>query len=135
MATLGNFKWVIDAKTDQPDAAADFLGWALAGDPELLVPFFVETQFTKAPARPDVAKAVQADPRAADAPWSVVVSEKIAPASIVSPSYPWDVLLAMGVAIEKGMNGVAPKDALSEANTTIETIIDREQLGGKAPQK
>lgn len=133
VATLGNFKWVIDAKTDQPEGAADFLSWCLAGDVENLVPFFVGTQFTKAPARPDVAEAVQQAPEAADAPWSTVVSEEIAPASITVPSYPWDVLLAMGKALEKGMNGEDPAAALAEANTEIQKVIDREELAGKAP--
>lgn len=134
VSTLGNFKWVIDAKTDQPEAAADFVSWCLAGDVENLVPFFVGTQFTKAPARPDVADAVQEDPAAADATWSAVVSDEIAPASIESPSYPWDVSLAMGVALEKGMNGEDPAKVLEEANSAIQRIIDREELAGKAPK-
>ncbi|MGO1354033.1 MAG: ABC transporter substrate-binding protein [Brachybacterium tyrofermentans] len=134
VATLGNFKWVIDAKTDQPDGAADFLSWCLAGDVANLVPFFVGTQFTKAPARPDVADAVQAAPEAADAPWSAVVSEDIAPASVPTPSYPWDILLAMGKALEKGMNGEDPAKALSGANGEIQKVIDREELAGKAPR-
>ena len=133
VSTLGNFKWVIDAKTDQPEAAADFVSWCLAGDVENLVPFFVGTQFTKAPARPDVADAVQQDPAAADATWSAVVSDEIAPASIESPSYPWDVSLAMGVALEKGMNGEDPAQVLEEANAAIQRIIEREELAGKAP--
>lgn len=134
VATLGNFKWVIDAKTEQPEAAADFVSWCLAGDVENLVPFFVGTQFTKAPARPSVADAVQAAPEADDAPWSAVVSEDIAPASISNPSYPWDILLAMGKALEKGMNGEDPAAALKAAGTEIQKVIDREELAGKAPQ-
>jgi multiple sugar transport system substrate-binding protein len=61
------------------------------------------------------------------------VSEDIAPASITVPSYPWDVLLAMGKALEKGMNGEEPAAALAEANTEIQKVIDREELAGKAP--
>lgn len=134
VATLGNFKWVIDAKTEQPEAAADFLSWCVAGDVQNLVPFFVGTQFTKAPARPDVAKLVQQAPEAAKAPWSAVVTDQIAPASIRSPAYPSDVMLAMGKALEKGMNGEDPGVALDAANTEIQRVIDREQLAGKAPQ-
>lgn len=134
VATLGNFKWVIDAKSKEPEAAADFISWALAGDVENLVPFFVGTQFTKAPARPDVAEAVQKDPKAKDASWSRVVTEEIAPHSELSPSYPWDIMLAMGTALEKGMTGGDPKAALKQANTTIQKVIDREKLAGKAPK-
>ncbi|MBN8882054.1 MAG: extracellular solute-binding protein, partial [Salana multivorans] len=39
--TLGNFQWVIDGKAKNPEAAAAFMEWVLAGDPEVLVPFFV----------------------------------------------------------------------------------------------
>ncbi|WP_197510869.1 ABC transporter substrate-binding protein [Tessaracoccus coleopterorum] len=66
--TLGNFKWVIDAKTKNGQAAGDFLSWAIAGDPANLVPFFVETQFTKVSVRKSVQDAVAADQKAADAP-------------------------------------------------------------------
>lgn len=135
VATLGNFKWVIDAKTSEPEAAADFVSWCLAGDVANLTPFFVGTQFTKAPARPDVAEAVQQDPKAKEAPWSRVVTEQIAPHSELSPSYPWDVMLAMGVALEKGMNGEDPTAVLAEANKKIQTVIDRNDLAGKAPKE
>lgn len=134
VATLGNFKWVVDAKTDQPEAAADFVSWCLADDAARLVPFFVGTQFTKAPARPDVADEVQKAPEAKKAPWSTVVSEDIAPASLTVPSYPWDILLAMGKAIEKGMTGTDPTKALTAANSEIQKVIDREDLSGKAPK-
>lgn len=132
--TLGNFKWVVDAKTQNAEAAGKFVAWALAGDPELLVPFFVKTQFTKAPVRESVADAVANSPEAADAPWSDVVSRDIAPTAIPEPQYPWDVSLAVGTAMEAGMVGQqSPEDALKEATSAIQTVIDRESLPEKAP--
>lgn len=133
--TLGNFKWVIDAKTKNADAAGEFLGWCLAGDPELLVPFFVKTQFTKAPVRESVAQAVAKAPEAKEAPWSDVVTKDIAPMAIPEPKYPWDVSLAVGTAMESGMVGQkSPEDALKEATSAIQKVIDRESLPEKAPK-
>ena len=97
--TLGNFKWVIDAKSKNAQAAGDFLSWAIAGDPANVVPFFVDTQFTKVPVRQSVQDAVAKDEKAADAPWSEIVTNEIAPTAIPEPTYPWDVSLAVGTAM------------------------------------
>ena len=134
-STLGNFRWVIDAKSKNPQAAADFLTWALAGDPELLVPFFVNTQFTKVPVRTDVQDAVSADPKAADAPWSPIVMNDIVPTAIPEPTYPWDVSLAVGTAMESVMKGAASTDdAIKTAEDAINTVIQRDDLPSKAPK-
>ena len=134
--TMGNFTWVVDAKSKNPDAAGEFLSWAIAGDPENLVPFFVDTQFTKAPVRQSVQDAVAADPAAADAPWSSIITEDIAPNAIPEPTYPWDVSLAVGTAFESVMKGSASPDAaIDTADKAIQTVIDREGLADKAPSQ
>nr|WP_314844492.1 extracellular solute-binding protein [uncultured Microbacterium sp.] len=133
--TLGNFKWVVDAKSKNPDAAGEFLSWAIAGDPENVVPFFVDTQFTKVPVRQSVQDAVAATDGAADAPWSSVIVDDIAPSAIPEPRYPWDVSLAVGTAMESVMKGSAsPDDAIKTANDAIKTVIDRDGLADKAPK-
>lgn len=132
--TLGNFKWVIDAKSKNPEAAGAFLEWALAGDPANLVPFFVDTQFTKVPVRQSVQDAVADDDAAADAPWSKVVIDEIAPTAIPEPRYPWDVSLAVGTAMETVMKGAASPDAaIATAEKAIQTVITRDKLADKAP--
>lgn len=132
--TMGNFKWVIDAKAKNAEAAGAFLEWALAGAPENLVPFFVDTQFTKVPVRQSVQDAVANDAGAADAPWSKVVMEEIAPTAIPEPMYPWDVSLAVGTAMESVMKGAATPDAaIATAEKAIQTVIDRDKLAEKAP--
>lgn len=129
VSTVGNFKWVIDAKSQHPEAAAKFIEYTLAGDAEVLEPFFVNTKFTKAPARQDVADLVNSHPEAADAPWGEIVTEQVVPYTISEPLHPWDVNLAVGLAIQKGMMGESsPEDALAEAAETISTIIEREDL-------
>lgn len=132
--TLGNFKWVVDAKSKNAEAAGTFLEWAIGGDPENVVPFFVGTQFTKAPVRESVTEAVAADPAAKDAPWSTVITEDIAPTAIPEPTYPWDVSLAVGTAMESVMKGAAsPDDAIKTAEAEIQKVIQREGLPEKAP--
>lgn len=66
--TLGNFKWVVDAKTKKADAAGEFLAWAIAGDTSNVVDFFEVTQYTKVPVRKSVQDAVAATDGAAKAP-------------------------------------------------------------------
>ena len=58
-----------------------------------------------------------------------MITEDVVPYTIGEPLYPWDVNVAMGLAIQQSMMGdVAPADALAEANGTIEQIIEREEL-------
>lgn len=134
-STLGNFKWVIDAKSKNPQASADFISWALAGDPKVLVPFFVNTQFTKASVRDKVTEAVAADPAAAKASWSTVITKDVVPYSIPEPRYPWDVSLAVGTAMEKAMLGKAsPADAMKEADTNVTGFISKLGLPAIAPK-
>ncbi|WP_102193410.1 ABC transporter substrate-binding protein [Microbacterium aurantiacum] len=133
--TLGNFKWVVDAKSKNAEAAGEFLAWAIAGDPENLVPFFVDTQFTKVPVRQSVQDAVAGSDEAADAPWSSVIVDDIAPTAIPEPTYPWDISLAVGTALESVMKGSAsPDDAIKTANAAIQTVIERDGLPDKAPK-
>lgn len=133
--TMGNFTWVVDAKTKNADAAGEFLEWAIAGDPENLVPFFVDTQFTKVPVRQSVQDAVAASQEAADAPWSSIIVDDIAPDAIPGSLYPWDVNLAVGTAMESVMKGSASvDDAINTANAAIQTVIDRDGLPDKAPK-
>lgn len=133
--TLGNFKWVVDAKSKNAEAAGAFLEWAIAGDTENLVPFFVDTQFTKVPVRTSVQDAVAADQAAADAPWSGVIVNDIAPTAIPEPTYPWDVSLAVGTAMESVMKGAATADAaIKTAEDAIKTVIQRDDLPSKAPK-
>lgn len=132
--TMGDFKWVVDARAKHPEEAGKFLEWAIGGDPENLVPFFVNTQFTKVPSRPSVSEAVSATTEAADAPWSGIIMDDIAPTAIAGNSYPWDVSLSVGTAMEKVMKGAATfEEAVATAEDEIRLIIERENLPERAP--
>ena len=134
--TLGNFKWVVDGRTKHAKAAGKFLEWAIAGDPVNVVPFFVNTQFTKIPVRQSVQDAVAKDQASVKAPWSDYIVNEIAPDAITELSYPWDVALAVGTAMEKVMKGAASEDAaIQTAESSINTVIKRDNLPAKAPKK
>lgn len=133
--TVGDFKWVVDAKAKNAEGAGAFLEWALGGDPENLVEFFVVTQFTKVPVRDSVVAAVSATGGAQAAPWSGVIMNDVAPDAIPGPTYPWDVLLSIGTAMETVVKGAADFDtAIATAESEINTIIQREDLPSKAPK-
>ena len=84
---------------------------------------------------PMLARAFTADPKAADAPWSSIIVDEIAPNAIPEPSYPWDVSLAVGTALESVMKGSASPDAaIATAEKAIQTVIDRDGLADKAPK-
>lgn len=134
--TLGNFKWVVDGRTKNAKAAGKFLEWAIAGDPANVVPFFVNTQFTKIPVRKSVQDAVAKDEAAAKAPWSSFIVNEVAPDAVTEFSYPWDVSLAVGTAMEKVMKGAAQPDAaVKTAEGSIATVIKRNDLTSKAPKQ
>lgn len=100
-ATLGGWTFVVDGKTENAEAAGEFVEWALGGDPEQLVEFFEITKFSKAPARTSVDEAVQAMPDANTVnPWQATISEEVIPFAAGEASYPWDISLAMGEAVE-----------------------------------
>ncbi|SDR86347.1 ABC transporter substrate-binding protein [Microlunatus soli] len=131
ISPLGNFKWVIDAKSKHPKEAAEFIQWVLAGDPEVLKPFFVDTKFTKVPARNEVAELVAKDQDASNAPWASMLTEDVVPNAVLETDQPYDVSKAMGTAIQKGMTGTDPDTALQEAQKTITQVIKRDKLAGK----
>jgi len=72
---------------------------------------------------------------AADAPWSGILVNDIAPTAIPEPLYPWDVSLAVGTAMESVMKGAAsPDDAIKTAEDAIKKVIQQQDLPSKAPK-
>ena len=132
-STLGGWTLTVDSKSDQPQAAADFVNWLLAGDPAIMTSFFDAAGYSKYPVRTSVNAALAADPVASANTALSVVTSDILPYAKPEPAYPWDISLAMGTAIEKSMRGGSIDDALAEANATIDTVIAQQSLAGTAP--
>lgn len=132
-STLGGWTLTVDSKSDQPQAAADFVNWLLAGDPAIMTSFFDAAGYSKYPVRASVNAALAADPVASQNTSLGVVTSDILPYAMPEPAYPWDISLAMGTAIEKAMRGGNVDEALAEANAAIETVIAQQGLAGTAP--
>ncbi|MBX3029617.1 MAG: extracellular solute-binding protein [Chloroflexi bacterium] len=132
-STLGGWTLTVDSKSDQPQAAADFVSWLLAGDPAIMTSFFDAAGYSKYPVRTSVNEALAADPVASANTALSVVTSDILPYAKPEPAYPWDISFAMGTAIEKSMRGGNIDEALAEANATIETVIAQQSLAGTAP--
>lgn len=132
-STLGGWTLTVDSKSDQQQAAADFVNWLLAGDPAIMTSFFDAAGYSKYPVRASVNAALAADPVASANTALSVVTSDILPYAQPEPAYPWDISLAMGTAIEKSMRGGNIDEALAEANATIDTVISQQGLAGTAP--
>ena len=61
------------------------------------------------------------------------MTRDILPYAKAEPSYPWDISLAFGTAIEKSMKGGDIDAALAEADTAIADVIEKQKLAGTAP--
>ena len=132
-ATLGGWTLTVDSKSDQQQAAADFVNWLLAGDPAIMADFFNAAGYSKYPVRTSVNTALAADPVAAANTSLATVTKDILPYAKPEPAYPWDISLAMGTAIEKSMRGGDIDAALAEADATINDVIAKQSLAGTAP--
>ena len=109
--TLGNFKWVVDAKTKNAEAAGDVPRVGdrrRPGEPRAVLRQHAVHEGARCGSRCRMPS--REDPAAADAPWSSVIVNDIAPDAIPEPTYPWDVSLAVGTAMESVMKGAASAD-------------------------
>jgi multiple sugar transport system substrate-binding protein len=132
-STLGGWTLTVDAKSKAPQESADFISWLLAGDPAIMTDFFDTAGHSKYSARVSVEEALAADPEASSNPFLAIVTKDILPNSKAEPSYPWDISLAMGTAIEKSMRGGNVDEALAEADAAINDVIEKQKLAGTAP--
>ncbi|MGW4475451.1 extracellular solute-binding protein [Nonomuraea sp. NPDC004354] len=130
-ATLGGWTLVVDAKSKNAKASADFVSWLLAGDPTLLVEFFKNTKFSKYSPRAAVADAIKNDPAAAENPWARTIEEQVVKYAKPEPAYDWAVSLAFGKAIEKALQGKDIDQALQAADAEIKDVIAKNNLAGQ----
>jgi multiple sugar transport system substrate-binding protein len=130
-ATLGGWTLTVDGKSKNPEAAASFIHYLLAGDPSIMADFFKLTGYSKYTVRASVDEALASDPAASSDPFMKIVSDQVVPYGKPEPAYPFDISLAMGTAIEAAMKGSAdPAAALNKANDTIDGVIQKQGLAG-----
>lgn len=135
-ATLGGWTLTLDSKSKQPQEAADFIKYLLAGDPAIMADFFKAAGYSKYTVRSSVDKALANDPDASSDPFMKIISEKVVAYGKQEPGYPWDVALAMGTAIESAMKGTdSIQGSLKTADNAINDVIQKQSLAGTAPKK
>jgi multiple sugar transport system substrate-binding protein len=133
-ATLGGWTLVADGGSERLEEAAAFIEWALGGDPENVIPFFEVSAFSKVSPRTSVAERIAEIPDIDEVnPWNVTVQEDVVPFAQAEPTYPFNVSLAMGEAIELAMQGTPVDEALADANANIEREIEASELCGTGP--
>lgn len=133
-ATLGGWTLVVDGKSKHPKEAAEYIGWLLGGDPNIMIEFFKTSQFSKFSPRKSVDEAMNQDPDAKNDEWRKLISEKIIPYSEAEPVYPWDISMFFSTAIEKAMKGEDVDKALATAEKEINNFIEKQQLAGTNPK-
>lgn len=134
-ATLGGWTLTLDSKSKNPQAAADFIQYLLAGDPAIMADFFKAAGYSKYTVRTSVDEALASDPDASADPFMQTISEKVVAYGKQEPAYPFDVALAFGTAIESAMKGTdSVQGSLTTADAAINDIITKQGLAGTAPK-
>jgi multiple sugar transport system substrate-binding protein len=133
-ATLGGWTLTVDGKSKVKQQAADFIKYLLAGDPAVMADFFKTSGFSKFTVRTSVDQALAGNPDATSDPFMKIISEQVVPHGKQEPTYPWDISLALGTAIESAMKGNASVgSSLKTADKSINDVIQKQQLKGTEP--
>jgi multiple sugar transport system substrate-binding protein len=133
-ATLGGWTLTVDAKSKVKQRAADFIKYLLAGDPAVMADFFKTSGFSKFTVRTSVDRALAGNPDATSDPFMKIISDQVVPHGRQEPTYPWDISLAFGTAIESAMKGNASvSSSLKTADKSINDVIQKQQLKGTQP--
>ncbi|PTM59802.1 extracellular solute-binding protein [Desmospora activa] len=135
VSTLGGWTLVIDGRAENPQEAADFISWLLAGDTEIMVDFFRTSKFSKFPTRTSVEEALNEDPEGKKDEVRKLIAEKVVPNSVSEPIYPWEISFAYGSAIERAIKGQHPQKALKQAEAEINDYIKKNNLAGINPKQ
>lgn len=132
LATNGGWTYVVDAKTEVKEGAADYISWLLAEEVKTSADFFELAKFAKAAPRKSVAEYIAAN--SGDSTWAETVNYVSAHA-IAEPIYPWDISVAASLMMENTSLGMmTAEDAAAEARASIQAIIDNQQLAGTNPR-
>lgn len=133
-ATLGGWTLTVDSKSKNPQAAADFINWLLAGDPQRMASFFKASGFSKYTVRTSVDQALADTPEASNDPFMKIISDQVVAHGKAEPGYPFDISKAFADGMEAAMKGKSDiPTALKTADTAINRIIKQQGLAGKGP--
>lgn len=133
-STLGGWSLAVDAKSENPQQAADFINYLLAEDEDIMLDYFKATGFSKFSGRTSVTEAIAADPDGKDDPYRAIIADQVVANGRPEGTYPADLSKHFASAIEKSMKGTDPKQALAEAQEKMDSYISKYELAGTNPQ-
>lgn len=135
-ASLGGWSLGIDAMSDKPDLAADYIAYLLGGDTEIMTDFFTRSGFSKYTARTSVDDTLATMSEAQDDPWMVEIAERVVPYAVSETFYPFGINIAFGNAMERVyLEDTDIEEAFRIADEEIENIIENESLAGSNPME
>ena len=133
-SAMGGWGLAIDAKTQHPQEAADFIAWLLAGDPEIMLDFCGRAGFGKCNTRKSVVERINQDPTLQHDEWVRVLNNEIMPYVVPEPVFDWAIALAVGRAITRVVvEGQSIDDSLAQCEREINDYIALNRLAGKNP--
>ncbi|MEK0315209.1 ABC transporter substrate-binding protein [Cohnella sp. 56] len=132
--SMGGWFLGIDGKAKHPAAAAEFISWLLYDNNEPMLDFFKAAGYCRFPITNKLNDAVKSDPEASADPFFQAIMAKIIPYALPEPSYPFDIRLAMGSAIDRVIiEGMDIDKSLALAEKEINDFIKKNDVQAKRP--
>lgn len=132
--SMGGWYLGIDGKAKHPENAAEFISWLLYENNDPMLDFFKAAGYCRFPVTNKLNDAVKSDPEASADPYFNTIMDKIIPYALPEPSYPFDIRLAVGGAIDRVI--VEGKDigaSLKQADKEINDYIKKNDVASKLP--
>lgn len=133
-SSMGGWALAVDAASDTPREAAEFIGWLLGGDPDIMLDFCTRAGFGKCSVRKSVSEQVLKNDELNQNQWLLTLMNEVVPYGVAEPSFPWDISLEVGQAINRVLVfGQSIDDSLAEAETKINEYITLNNVAGTNP--
>lgn len=136
-STSGGWSFVVDAHSEYPQEAADFICYMLGSGVENVADFFVAANFAKFTTRKSVADYLVANTAASTDERIQIIQSDIMPFVVAEPIYAWQVTqYALDMLASVAIDDVSVDDAIAECTRLInEYIVDFELAGHNAKAK
>lgn len=133
-SAMGGWSLAVDANSDNPKEAAEFVGWLLGGDPAIMLDFCTRAGFGKCSVRKSVSEQVMQDEALSQNEWLVTLMNDIVPYGVLEPAFPWDISLAVAQAITRVVTfGQSIDESLAQAEQEINQYIELNGTAGTNP--
>lgn len=133
-SALGGWALAVDAASDAPKEAAEFVAWLLGGDPEIMLDFCTRAGFGKISVRKSVSDLVAQNEELRSNTWLASLMNDVMPYGVLEPAFPWDISLMVGQAINRVLVfGQSIDESLAQAEKEINEYIRLNNVAGTNP--